>query len=71
MKTPTEALEPVMDAMHHLLQDGEPALTAAIVALVIGELEALECEVGDAGCVEANDPEPCDRCQRLAAWRAM
>ena len=81
MKTPTEALEPVMAELEPpncptATVDDVDALQAAIIALVIGELEALGCpdpgEEYDSRMRAINPDFPlCTRCQRLAEWRAL
>lgn len=77
MLTPSEALEPVLRAAipegPGTFEIADVALRAAVVALVVAELEAIGCCRGGPLCSDAEIPtgEACTRCQRLAAWRAM
>lgn len=82
MLTPSEAMEPVMLKALYIRQDGPEPTRAAVVALVVAELEAMPCTgvtvngtrtdlVCNPEYPSTEEYELCARCQRLAAWRAM
>lgn len=79
MLTPTEAMEPVLAAAEDVAIDcanqedccavvHTDSLRAAVVALVVAEVEAMPCFCWT---YHEDEGKTCGRCQRLAAWRAM
>ena len=86
MLTPSEALVPVLAASTVMLYPPDvpeavpsiSALRAAVVALIVAELEYAGCvrprdeQSRCAGYTAYSNPyQPCTRCQRLAAWRTL